>query len=270
MIRKCLLGLLLLAPLGLYPLLRGSDGLPLDLPVHNPPPALTHNEKMEKLAAEDPIKFLETCMSRYENEVQAYRCIFAKQEKVAGKLLDKEKLLCHFREKPFSVHMRWLEGKDRAVSSMYVEGENGGKLLARPCLFGVDSPVILSRPVNAADVKMTSRFPITEFGIQLGTKSTLGAMRAAKEKDILHIRYEGIQKVEQLGGRLCYKFVRTPYTPPESDNVNELIIYVDQELLMQTGSILKDPDGNLIAEYFFCDIDLNPKFDDKQFTRAAL
>ena len=73
---------------------------------------MTHDQQMEKLAAEDPISFLEVCMTRYEKEVQGYRCIFVKQEKVAGKLRDKEKLLCYFREKPFSVHMRWLEGKD--------------------------------------------------------------------------------------------------------------------------------------------------------------
>ena len=42
----------------------------------------------------------------------------------------------------------------------------------------------------------------------------------------------------------------------------------------EVSSELRDapptPDGNLIAEYYFRDIELNPTFDGKQFTRAAL
>ena len=40
--------------------------------------------------------------------------------------------------------------------------------------------------------------------------------------------------------------------------------------LLQAGSLLRDSDGNIIAEYFFRDVELNPEFDEKQFTRDKL
>jgi outer membrane lipoprotein-sorting protein len=49
----------------------------------------------------------------------------------------------------------------------------------------------------------------------------------------------------------------------------KLTIWIDCDTLMQVGSDLRDADGEFIAEYYFRDIELNPKFDDKQFTRAA-
>src|SRR5205807_2321134 len=151
----------------------------------------------------------------------------------------------------------------------YVAGENDGKLQARSCLFGIRGPIV-SRPVDGPDAKATSRFPITEFGMYVGAKQTIDAMLAARERNALHVRYLGTERLKQVGNRLCYKFIRTPYNPPEADNVNELTVYIDQETLLQVGSTLRDPDGELIAEYFFRDIELNPTFDEKQFTSKAL
>ena len=131
---------------------------------------------------------------------------------------------------------------------------------------------VLSRPLDAADVKASSRFPISEFGVYKGAKDTLRSIHAAKEKGTLSLRYEGIEVVERAGNRLCYKLVRTPYNPPENgkEMLNELTVYIDRATLLQVGSILKDVNGELIADYFFRDIEVNPTFETKQFTDKAL
>jgi hypothetical protein len=297
--RKILLVIVLLSPLGLYPFLRNSEAQ-VDIPPE-PPPPLTPDQQLvlgclsifpgqsfpasipwepyrhigqqesralEELAKEKPVEFLERCLSRYEKEVQGYRCIFDKHERVDGKMRPKkEQLLVHFREKPFSVHMEWLKGEDKAIRTLYVDGENDNLLMAR--VFFKFGP-IFHKKVDAPDVKTTSRFPITQFGMYIGAKDTLYHMQAAEKAGTLHVRYEGIIPVKELGNRLCYKFVRTPYNPPEGDGVNELTIYIDQVTHMQTGSVLKDSEGKLIAEYFFHDIHLNPTFTEKQFTQKAL
>ena len=301
--RKLLLGLLLLTPLGLYPFLRNSDGskLPIDY-FPDPVPALTPDERLvlgcltvfpgdsfpasipweplrkigqqesrafEELAAKDPVAFLARCLSRYEKEVKGYRCIFVKQERVAGKLGPKERIRVHFKEKPFSVHMDWLEGNAllAAVRTLYVDGENDGLLLARPTVSVLG---IQQRKVDDPQVKATSRFPITQFGPYLGAKDTHYHMYEAQKNGTLHVKYEGITRVKELGNRPCYKFRRYPYLPPEGDGVNDLTIYIDLDTHMQVGSVLKDVEGMLIAEYFFRDIELNPTFSDIQFTRKAL
>ncbi|MSQ95103.1 MAG: DUF1571 domain-containing protein [Gemmataceae bacterium] len=301
MIRKLLLGLLLLAPLAVYPFLRdtGASNPGPDVPLR--PSPLTQDEqlaiacfslmpgqsfpavlpwrplydlseqrskKLEDLAKNKPVEFLEYCLARYEKEVHSYRVIFIKHEKVNEKMRPKEKIRVHFSEKPFSVHFNWIEGRGKALRTLYVEGENDGNLLARP--FFDKFPIMTARP-DGAEAMSTSRFPVTEFGIYKGAKSTLTAIHEAQSKKTLHLKYEGIHRLEQVGGRLCYKLVRTPYDPPEEkESLNELTIFIDQETLMQVGSILKDTEGKLIAEYFFRDVQVNPTFDAKQFTDKAL
>lgn len=307
--RKLLMGLVLIAPLGFYPFLRNT-GAPLPVEPIPTPAAYqpTHDQQiamqcftafpglpfpsnlpwdalrkigedetkaMRELAAKDPVAFLEKCLVRYERDVQGYRCTFLKQERVNGTLRDPERIIAHFRATPFSVHMEWKEGIDKCFASYYVEGENvdattkKSLLRARPSLFGIRGPIV-SRPPDAPDAKATSRFPITRFGLYAGAKSTIDAAHAARQRDALHLAFKGVEPVEKLGGRLCYKFLRTPYEPPEEDGIAEMTIYIDQETLLQTGSVLLNAEKELIAEYFFRDVEINPKFDPKQFTDKAL
>lgn len=221
---------------------------------------------LETLLHYHPILVLEMCQAKYANEVSGYTCVFRKRERVKGKLLDPEKIDIHFCEKPFSVHMHFLAGGS-ASKVVYPDGTNYDNLAARPRF---PSILVVSRAINATDVMQSSRFPINNFGIQKGTESTLQSMYKASASGALHVRYEGIFKVAELGGRECYKLVRTPYDPPELEGINEYTLYIDKELMLQTGSVLKDSKGELIAEYWFRDVRINPEFNKKQFTRNAL
>jgi hypothetical protein len=219
-----------------------------------------------RIAESDPVAFLQQGLTRYKNEVQGYRCIFDKQEKVNGKLLPQESILIHFREKPFSVHMEWKQG-GKAFRTLYDVDHNDKVLLARPSRLVSFS---MYKQLTANDVKSSSRFGVDKFGMFLGAKDTVEHMVIAQDKKMLHLKYLGKFK---LGERVCYKFVRSPYDTPEGlpgENLNELTIYVDAETRMQVRSILKDNDGNLIADYYFRDIVVNPTFDAKQFTQEGL
>jgi hypothetical protein len=270
--KKLLFAVLLLSPLALYPLLRNPTP-PLVIPGGDDIKPRDKDEKLsnEELAKTKPLEFLDYCLGEYDKKVSdGYRCVFVKQERVQGKLRDAERLHVHFRAKPYSVHMEWLEGAEFCVKSMYVEGENENNLLAHSALFSIPTGIIVKRAVDDPSAKATSRFPITEFGIKPGMISTIRSMKAAQAKGTLQLRCEGIEPVAKLGDRPCYKLVRSPYSPLEEDNINKLTIWIDRDTLMQVGSELIDIDGNLIAEYYFRDIELNPTFSDKQFTREAL
>lgn len=294
--RKLLLLLLFLSPLPFYFLLRGS-GIPAPPPDGRTQSPLTKDEHfaigclaiapaqtfpgampwlplfeigqqetkaLEELAGQDPIAFLEKCLERYESEVQGYRCYFDKQERVKGKLLDKEVVLLNFREKPFSVHMDWKKPALHIPSkTLFVDGENDDNLVVRVFIlkhFKPDSDLAMAQ----------SRFPITQSGMGQGMRNTLRGMYQAREAGTLYVTYEGKVKVKEVGDRWCYKFIRAPHVPPVDDGVNELIIYIDAATQLQVGSVLLDTEGKLIAEYYFRDIELNPKFDAKQFTTKAL
>ena len=221
---------------------------------------------LETLLHFHPILFLEEFQAIYANEVKCYTCIFRKQERVKGKLLPAERIEVHFNEEPFNVHMHFLEG-GTATKVIYPDGENYENLAARPRF---PSFFVVSRAIKGAEAMQSSRFPISQFGIQKGTESTLASMHRAKARGALHVRYDGIYRVSQLGDRTCYKLVRTPYTPLEDDELNELTLYIDTETMLQTGSVLRNIHDELIAEYWFRDVKLNPEFKKEQFTRGAL
>ncbi len=233
------------------------------------PPQLVESPetRLEKLLQSEPLVFLDQCFEKCTKEVRSYTCTFRKRERVQGKLRDPERIEIHFRQEPFSVHMHWLEGGGAARTVLYVDGANDGKLLARPKF---PSFMTVSREIDGPDAKQTSRFPISRFGMHKGLEGTLASMHRAAERGALHLKYEGTYKVAELGDRECYKLVRTPYDPLEEDDLNELTLYIDKEHWLQVGSILRDVRGELISEYWFRDVRVNPDMEEKQFTRAAL
>src|SRR5437763_15549576 len=96
--------------------------------------------------------------------------------------------------------------------------------------------------------RSTSRYAIDQCGIGFGLKRTLTSLREAQKAGTLHVRYEGLVTLAEVGNRPCYKFLRTPHVPPEEEGVDELVLYIDEETLMMVGSVLRDVNKNLIAE----------------------
>jgi hypothetical protein len=260
----CLPLCLLLAPE--YPVREGTDGpAPRVKELVDDGGKLPAADEMERLAASDPIAFIEKCLVRYDREVKGYRCKLKKQERVQGKLQPSERIDVAFREKPFSVLLTWPEEPRPAKALLYVEGENDNKLVVVPTALwspdlAPDGPIAMAR----------TRFPLTEFGIKKGMESTRAYWMAAREARALHIEYLGIKKPVELGGRPCYALKRVKYARPEVDGITESTYYFDKETWLQLGSVLKGGEGQLIGEYFFFDVRLNPEFKADTFTRKAI
>lgn len=235
--------------------------------------ALPDATAMEKLITEDPVAFLENCLRRYKREVKGYTCIFEKRERIGGlhgKLHDKEIIDVVFRENPFGVLFRWIEGARKAERALYVEGENNGKMLARPSGFANKLAPIVERDVDGEDARQSGRYTLKDFGMYHGCARTLATWRAARADNALKVDYLGEKKVKEVGDRLCYVLRRVDFKKPEEEGVRELTIYIDKDNWLQVGSLLKGEDGKFIAEYYFRDIRLNPELKPEQLSRAAL
>lgn len=231
--------------------------------------ALPGAEDMERLARTDPIAFVRACIRRYDREVKGYNVTLLKTERIAGKLYAPETIAVQFREQPFSVFFDWKAGARQAKRTLYVRGENNDKLLVKPAgLAGLIG--IVERDADGADARKGGRYPLTEFGMKYGMQRTIAAWTNASKQNSLHVAYLGVKPIKELGERSCYVLQRTRYRAPEEDGVSQYTTYIDKETWLQTGSILKRADGELVAEYFFTDIELNPAFKDGAFTRASL
>lgn len=244
------------------------------------PPPLTETEgksrvptreEMEKLIEADPVAFVTHVVARYDREVKSYRCTLEKQERVKDKLLGVEVVECHFREQPFSVRMDWKKGATQAARVAFVKGENKGNLLVLPegrikqAIAGV-----VERDPEGAEATSSSRYPVTEFGIQVGTRRTLDAWRKASKRGDLKVVYGGVKKLRQLNGRPAWEVKRVGYPAPEDDGITEATFYFDVETWLQTGSYLTGEKGKLIASYYFRDVEPNPELPADTFTKAGL
>lgn len=230
---------------------------------------LPSEAEMERLAKSDPIRFLETCIQRYDREVKGYTTELVKQERIEGRLERREVIDVSFREDPFSVLMRWKEGARKAAATLYIKGENGDQLLVQPA--GIFSFAgIVTRDPNGSDAKKSSRYSMPEFGIKIGMQRTLASWQRADKTQTLHIEFVGVKKIHELGDRSCWVLKRTHYAKPEEDGIAGLTIYIDKENWLQTGSIIKGGQNKLIGEYYFRNLKLNPDFPPDTFTRDAL
>jgi hypothetical protein len=256
---------LLLAPDVFRPPLRASDLAD----VTDDGDALPTEAQMKRLAENDPIAFLEACVRRYDREVKGYRCGLHKQERLDGKLQRSEEIDVAFREDPFAVLFEWREGTRLAFRTMYVKGKNNDKLLVKPAGLLALAGVV-ERDADGAEARKSGRYPLTEFGMKIGTQRTLAAWKAAVKNEAFHVEFLGEVKVKELGDRICWKLKRSKYKEPEEDGIVECTIYVDKETWLQTGSVCKGAEGQLLGEYFFKDVKLNPDLPEGTFTREAV
>jgi hypothetical protein len=228
-------------------------------------------EEMANLAKTDPVAFLEACLDRYRREVKGYTAIFHKHERIGGSLNKPEEIDLFFRENPHSVLMLWRKGARLAERSLYVEGENNNKILVRPNggIRRLAAGDIVEREVNGPDARQSGRYTLDQFGIRKSSERVLSAWKAAKDKGALKVAYKGIEKVPMTGNRSCYHLHRV-CAAPENDGVVEHTLYVDTETCLPIGSRVTGKNGELIGEYFFRDLKLNPAYPSDQFKRDAL
>ncbi|MGH7192768.1 MAG: DUF1571 domain-containing protein, partial [Candidatus Saccharimonadales bacterium] len=113
--------------------------------------------------------------------IRDYQCVFQRQERVGGKLLEETRMEMKVRQKPFSIYMRFVEPASSAGQEViYVEGRNDGKLLAHTTGLAQAVGTVALDP-NGMLAMRGGRYPITEAGmtrlveklLELGAKKHL-------------------------------------------------------------------------------------------------
>lgn len=273
----CLPICLLLAPDRYRPVESSPVELSPDIPVEptfavilDDSSPLPDADAMERLAREDPRKFLEWCIRRCQREVKSARLTLFKHEVIDGQQRPPELIAVDYRVVPYGVLFHWLENPGLASSVLYSPEDLPEKLLVRPVglLAAVGN---VERDVRGDEARQSGRYSLAEFGFELAMRRTLGSWNRAARRGSLSIEYLGIQEIPELGGRRCYVLHRGNYgRAEEKDGVSDLTIYVDCETWLQTGSILKNSSGQILGKYFFSDVQINPPFRADRFTPKGL
>jgi hypothetical protein len=239
---------------------------------------LPESGELVRIAREDPTAFLEHCLRRYQRTVQGYTATLIKQECLGGQLQPRETIELTYFGMPHSVLLRWVEGQRLARAALYVEGENRGPghngtvkslMLVQPAGTIGRLVKVVTRDPDGPEARQSGRYSLPQVGLANATLRTWASWKAAQTKGQLTVEYLGEAVCAEAGNRLCYKLRRTKYHKPEEDGVAELTIYIDKETWLQVGSELKGLDGQLIAAYYFANIELNPSFSPNVFGRET-
>ncbi|HYV40059.1 MAG TPA: DUF1571 domain-containing protein [Gemmataceae bacterium] len=224
--------------------------------------------------AKDILGFLEACLKRYDEKVKAYTLNFHKQERTLGTLHPWETIEVCYQDQPHRVFFDWQEGgrKPGAIKALYAEGENKNGTTGKSQIVALTNlGVTLNTDPDSNDSKRSARYPLSEFGLKQAMQRVLEVWKAADKEKNLHVEYLGLHTLPKADGQICHKIHRHSFARPEGeDGVNDVILYIDRETLFQVGTILKGKDGELLGEYYFRNIQLNPTFGPEQFTKAML
>jgi hypothetical protein len=192
--------------------------------------------------------------------VRDYRCTFIKREQVDGKLLPREFVEMKARTRPFSIYLKWQTPYDgREV--IYVHGQNDGKLLAHGT--GVEKVVggTVSLDPNGNKAMENCRHAITEAGIGNLIDQLISSGEAEKKLGKSQVEIRQNAKVD---GRVCWLVKSTHPNDPKRFPYHRTKVFFDKEhglpIRFEGYAAPKansGPDGELIEEYTYRDLELN-------------
>ncbi len=238
--------------------------------------------EFEHMLQTNPVAAFEASLARLQRDVRGYTCVLQKQERLGGKLSEVDIIRHAVREEPFATTMHWEQGGGAAKATLYVRGENGGRMKVKSKYF-----ITTNTDPNGVLPRNSSRYSIEDAGIHHGTLRTYRKWKTACDRGDLQVEYQGRKTVPELGGRECYVLQRTipagevdnfrmadrePRSAKDFPNeaFTQVTIYFDCETWLQTGSVIQRADGSLMGAYWFRDVVVNPMFSPTQFTPAVL
>jgi len=195
-----------------------------------------------------------------------YSAVFAKRERIRGKLTGYEYLFIKIRHQPLSVYAYFLAPASiRGQEVIYVAGQNQGNLWAhRAHLPGVVS----LRPDGL--VAMTGRhYPLTEIGLVNLVRRLVEVGRQDISYGECEVKYFTTAKVDK---RPCTVIQVVHPVPRDVFRFHLARIFVDDELKMpvryESYDWPREPGGEpeLIEEYTYLDLKLNNGFTDQDFS----
>ena len=207
----------------------------------------------------DPLELLRGSLKVFDEQVQDYTATFIKQQRINGKLYNKESMRIKFM-KPLAVYYRW-NYPDRGKEVIYVEGKNKNRLIGH--FGGAMNFFPISKWMNPEDpvALKGNKYPITRSGIGNMLKLIIGQYELAQENGDLVSLYAGTEEVD---GRPTHVLIRKlPQKDIYACYVSIVNIDVETQLPVRVVSI--NWDFTLEEYYQIKDLRINQGLTDKDF-----
>jgi hypothetical protein len=216
------------------------------------------------LGKNDHIALLKLAVDRYRTTVRDYTGIFHKQERIGRKLGKPQLISFKFKEKPYSLFMRWKKNPLGGDKLLYVEGQNKNKMIVHPIGLASIFRSVKVDP-NSKKALSSSLRPCHRFGFHRTMTTTLKIYELAKKNGDLQTRFLGLTTIDK---RKCVKLERT-LPRKKQYRYGRLTMEFDLEYLLPVSVTCYDWQDKLVARYVFTNLKLNVGLTDKQFTPKA-
>jgi len=204
----------------------------------------------------DPEKLKKNIGGHYSG-IRDYTGVMHKQERINGKLQDKQHIFVKFR-KPCDLYMIWKKGPHEGRELIYRHGKDKKVTVHEGGLLGV---VTVHVDPNGAMMKRDTNHPLTETDLGFSTKTIYENLSRGLREGEIKLSFKGMKFI---GGRRVYLVEdRLPagkgYYAPRSLNGHD----------MRTGlpilTTSYDASGRLFEEFEWTDLKFNVGLSDKDF-----
>ena len=198
-------------------------------------------------------------------EVTDYTGTFIKQERIDGKLRDKQTIDFKFKTTPHSILMEWKQNAGKIDKLLYVENQNDNKALLHPT--GILSWVkSVKRDPNNEEIMKSTLKPCTEFGFAKIAQSMLADLKG----DDNNPPKATLKYLAQKGKQSSYVInLEMTYTNPAKGTAAKILMTYDTVTSAPTERNAYDSDNNLLYSYTYTNLKLNTGLTDKDFTPQA-
>jgi hypothetical protein len=193
-------------------------------------------------AAEHPLagalRIAQGVMDNINQNVHDYTCVMMKQERIDGKLNEPEYMSAKIRNQnpargvPFSVYLKFIAPDDAVGREViYVEGQNGGKLVAHEgkglrAKFGK----VELLPTSALAME-GNRYPITQIGVSNLTRRLLEVGGHDMQFGECEVNYRKNAKVKTTSEERTCTIIEVVHPVPRRNFLfHKAVIYLDDEL----------------------------------------
>lgn len=204
--------------------------------------------------------------------VDDYSCMFTKRELIETKLLQST-MAMKFREKPFSVYLRFLDKTNEGREVIYVQGQNNNNLMVHEG--GVKSFIgTLNLPPTGRDAMADNRHPVTSIGLKLMINTIIKQWETEGKYDGIKANFYANPKLETGENCVAYEVIHEldkNSKPYKEFKFHITRLYIDNDTgiafgCQQLGYPSKhDKKPPVIEEYFYNQIKLNPKLTNMDF-----
>jgi hypothetical protein len=223
------------------------------------------------------IQFAAQGYAQIRREIRDYTCVLVRRERVEGRLRSPEFIFAKVRHRqfegdqvvvPFSIYLKFLRPTSVAGREvLYVEGRNGGEMLARRG--GTRFAFVTTRLHPDSDLAMRgNRYPVTEFGIE---NLVLRLLASARNDLDTKCRVDVLPDAK-INDRPARGIVVTHRSPQDSPTFYQARIFVDKEFELpvhfESYDWSKSPDAEpeLLEQYTYTQLQLNRGLTDSDFS----